>query len=85
MEKIDWFVYLLLFNFIVITFTGFYGGYINQENIDTASSDLGVGLGNANFDLITGFESAPNWLNALFGLQIIILVYLGLATILPGG
>lgn len=85
MEKIDWFVYLLLFNFIVITLTGFYGGYINQNNINTDQSDLGVALGTANFDIITGFSNAPTWLNALFGLQIIILIYLGLATILPGG
>lgn len=81
--KTDWLVILLVFNFVVVTLAGFYGAFINQNLYET--EEVGNNALNVNFDVVTGFSEAPDWFNAIFGLQIIVGIYLLFATIFPGG
>lgn len=83
MEKIEWFITLLVFNILLIVFTGYYGGYINETvaTVDTQGSDWL----NLEFDIITGFSNVPTWLNLIFTIQFLVLAYIGISVLSGNG
>ncbi len=77
-----WFITLLVFNTLLLSFMGTFGSTFADDS--QVQEYTNIGVPNVAINIILGFGSMPSWLNTLFAIQGIVAIYLLVATVLGG-